>query len=112
MPKTRANLTARALGKLFMVGAGQDVDPGDQEKIDNIVPSFFAFIEQADIYSVADENDIDEGAFEWLADYLAWFAAPDFSKSREEVMRQMAEYNLRRIQAQKPTYETMRAEYF
>lgn len=112
MPKTRTNLNTRALEKLFLVGAGQQAEAEDVAAVDNIFASFKAFIEAAEIYSIPDEDDIDEAAYEWLADYLAWFAAPGFSKPRDETTRQMAEYQLRRITAQRPTYEVARAEYF
>lgn len=112
MAQTRTMLANRALEKLMEVGSGQSPDSEDTEHVDDAINSFAEFISAAGIYTISDLNDIELAAFEPLADYLAWFVAPDFGKPREEAMRAMAEYMLRRITAPRPSYETMRTENF
>lgn len=112
MAKTRDNLNTRALEKLFMVGVGQDAAAEDVEAVDNIFDSFAAYIEATDIYTISDEDDIDEAAYEFLADMLAWFAAPGFNKPRDNGVMQVAEFQLKRITASRPTYERQTAEHY
>lgn len=112
MAKTRANLDTRALEKLFLVGAGNSAEAEDVAKVDAIFLSFKAYIEAANIYSMPDDSDIDEAAFEWLADILAWFAAPDFAKPRDEGMRQLAVKELSLITSSPTTREPLVVDYF
>lgn len=112
MAKTRANLAQRALEKLMVVGAGQSADSEDMEKADDVIDAMVADLAARDVYSVADLDDIDLAAFEWLADYLAFLIAPDFALPQDEGRRQRAEFMLRRQNAAGPTYEVLKAEYF
>lgn len=112
MPKTRANLADRALRKLLVVGSGQPVDSEDRETADNAIDSVLADLSVRNIYSVADEDDIDEAAFEWLALILSDTIAPDFGMPMDPNKRAYAENMLRRLNASGPSYEVMKAEYF
>lgn len=112
MSKTREQLANRALDKLRIVGLGQSPEAEDTEKMDGIIDSFDAWVSSVHIYTIADIDEIEEDAFEWLADLLAWFGAPDFSKTREDAMKMTAERELNRITASRPTYQVLETEYF
>jgi hypothetical protein len=114
MPRTRLQLANRALDKLQLVGSGQSPAPEDTQKANDVIDDFADFISSTEppIYTIADLSAIENNAFEWLAVYLAYFIATDFGLPQNDAMRQMAEFNLRRIQASRPTYEVMRNEYF
>lgn len=114
MSKTRTQLANRALEKLRVVGLGQSPEAEDTETVDGVIDSFAEFLTSTTppIYTIADLSDIEESAFEWLADYLAYFVAQDFQKVQDDGIRQRAEYMLRRLTTSGPTFETLRAEYF
>lgn len=112
MAKTRTHLANRALDKLLLVGSGQSPDPEDTQKADGVFDDFAEFISNVGVYTISDPDDIDSAAFEWLALYLAYFIAPDFGKPQDDAMRQLAEYQLRRINSSAPTYKVLRQEYF
>jgi hypothetical protein len=112
MAKTRTDLANRALDKLLLVGSGQSPDAEDTAKADGVIDSFSEFISAIDIYTIADLEDIDLVAFEFLADYLAWFIAPDFGKPQDDNVAKRAEYMLQRITASTPTYKPQTAEHF
>lgn len=114
MSYTRLQLANRALVKLAVVGTGQSPEAEDTEKIDDIIDAMAAFLAAGPnpIYTIADTNDIDDEAFEWLAEYLAYMAAPDFGKPIDDTLRQRAEFMLRLINSSGPTYQRMTAEHF
>lgn len=111
MSKTRLQLANRALDKLRIVGIGQSPEAEDTEKVNNVIDSFVEWLAN-DIYTIADVEEIDEAPFEWIADLLAWFCAPDFFKPRDLAAKALAEMELQKITATRPTYERMTAEYF
>lgn len=112
MAKTRLQLANRALEKLLVVGAGQSPNAEDTEKADSVIDSMSETLSAQTIYTIADLSDINEAAFEWLAVYLGYMIAEDFGQEPKEAKRMLAEYMLRRIAGGRPTYETLRAEYF
>jgi hypothetical protein len=112
MARTSTHLANKALSKLKKVGLGQSPDAEDTAKMLEAYPSLVATLSSEDIYTIADSADIADDAFEWLALYLAYIAAPDFSEPQDDGMRTVAEYHLKLIQAAKPTYEVMKAEHF
>jgi hypothetical protein len=112
MAKTRDNLADRALQKLRVVGAGQPVDSEDHETADGVIDAVLADLEARDVYSVADLEDIDIAAFEWLALVLADTLAPDFGQAMDPNRRAYAERMLLWIGSTSPTYQTQTAEYF
>lgn len=114
MSKTRTQLANRALEKLRIVGLGNSPEAEDTEQVDGVIDAFSEFLTSTvpPIYTIADLSEIEDSAFEWLADYLAYFVAPDFQKPQDDGIRQRAEYMLRRLTTAGPTYEVLRAEYF
>lgn len=112
MSYTRLQLANRALVKLQVVGAGQSPEADDTAKANDVIPAFKADLEARDIYSIPDLDEIEDAAFEWLADLLAYFIAPDFSMPRDEGKRQIAEAMMKRQMASGPSYEPLAVNYF
>lgn len=112
MAKTRADLVNRALEKLLVVGAGQSADSEDQERVDAIVESVLEQLTDDNIFSVADEDDIQESAFEWIAEILATVAASDFGQPSDFAKREYAEKRLQRLNASQPTKQPLAVDYF
>jgi hypothetical protein len=112
MSYTRVMLANRALSKLLVVGAGQTAESEDVAQVDAIIPAVVAHLASAQIYNVSDLADIDEAAFEWVADFLAYMAAPDFGMPIDDTKRQRAEFMLKLISATGPTYQAQTAEHF
>ena len=108
MPNTSTDLANEALEKRDLVGIGQSPEPEDTARMLAIYPRMKRTLESEGIYSIADDNDIDDDAFNWLAEYLAYMYKPADGDGR----RVMAEYHLKRITASRPTYEVMKSEYF
>ena len=112
MSKTRLQLAHRALTKLGVVGVGQDPSSEDTATIDDIIDAVAADLEAREIYAIADIDDIDDAPFEWIAEYLAFMAAPDFSLPMDDNKRQRAEYMLKWVNSSGPTYKELESDYF
>jgi hypothetical protein len=112
MAKTRIHLANRALEKLMIVGVGQSPDAEDTQKADGVFDQMSETLSALRIYEIADEDDIELSAFDWLADYLAYMIAPDFGKPQDNGLMQRSEYMLRRITASRPSFQVLKAEYF
>lgn len=112
MAKTRTHLANRALEKLMVVGTGQDPESDDTTKVDDVFDQFSAYISGIDLYTIADDQDIDLAAFEPLALYLAWFVASDFGKVQDDSIRQLAEFMLKSLTMSPPTYEPLAVDSF
>lgn len=112
MAKTRVMLVNRALEKLLVVGAAQVADSEDQEKVDAIVDSVFEMLSGDGIFTVSDEDDIQESAFEWIAEVLAMAAASDFGQPPDFARREYAEKRLTKLTATRPSKEPLKVDYF
>jgi hypothetical protein len=112
MAKTRVNLVNRALEKLLVVGAGQTADSEDVEKVNDAVTAVLEGLSDDQIFTVADEDDIQESAFEWIAEVLAMAVAPDFGQPADIQRREYAEKRLMRLTASRPSKEPTVVDYF
>lgn len=112
MPNTSTDLANEALDKLGMIGIGQSPEAEDTEKVLLAYPRFKANLEAQGIFSIANDNDIDDAAFNWLAEYLAYVVSGKFQKPTDEGRRQAAEYHLTRISSSRPTREKLVVDYF
>ena len=112
MAKTSTDWANGALSKLGMVGLGQSPDAEDTAKALLKFEAFKNSLQAEDIYTIADDDDIDIAAFEWLVLYGAYFLATDFMKPQDDTMRQAAEYHLKLQTSKKPTYQVAAADHF
>jgi len=102
MTQTREALVKRALNKLGVIGAGQVASAEDATAVDDTVDPVMADLATRDIYAWGDPDQIENDAFEHLADCLAVANATDYGKSEfdgvtPEQKRLMAEGRLRQL---------------
>jgi hypothetical protein len=112
MSYTRLQLANRALVKMGVVGTGQSPEAEDTDKVDDIIDAVSAHLEAAQIYSIPDIDAIEDSAFEWVADFLAYTASPDFSLPVDEAKRLRAERMLKLITSSGPSRQPMTVDYF
>lgn len=97
MTKSREQFVNRALRKLGALGTGQAADPEDYSAVDGTVESVMSDLATRDIFQWGDPDQIDEDAFEHLADCLAQTNARDFGLEPDEKVRLLAESRLRQL---------------
>src|ERR1044071_7428246 len=97
MSKTRDQLIERALNKLGAIGAGQSPSAEDAALLAASVDPVMSDLASRGIYSWGDPDNLDDDAFEHLAEVLAVAVARDFGKEADETKRLMAESRLRQI---------------
>lgn len=115
MALTRTDLANKALSKLMEDGgAGQSPAAEDTQKADDAIDGMVAFLDERQIYSVADPDDIPLAAFDTLALYLAGLIGTDFGKSEMEGKARcdLAEARLMLLTATRPSRETLAVDYF
>lgn len=112
MTKTREDLIARALKKLGAVGAGQAPEPEDATELDESIEPMMSDLAQRSIYAWGDPDQIEDAAFEHLAELLANNNARLFGKQADEGMRRMAEMRLKLLDTQVLSGQPLKAEYY
>jgi hypothetical protein len=112
MSKTRAQLVARALHKLGVIGAGQAPSAEDAALVDTEIGPVMADLAVRNVYQWGDEDEIDDAAFVHLADVVANSVAPDFGQPQDEVKRISAENRLRLLDPQMLSGQPVKVEYF
>jgi hypothetical protein len=115
MPLTRDDLANRALSKLMADGgAGQSPEAEDTAKADSAIDGMVAYLEETNVYSVPDLDDINAAAFDSLALYLAGEICTDFGKTLAdgETMRNVAVAKLTLLTATRPSREPLAVDYF
>jgi hypothetical protein len=110
--KTREQLIARTLRKLGAIGAGQAPSPEDAQAIDDSIGPVMSDLMARGVYAWGDPDQIEEDAYEHLAELLAEACAEDFGKMRDEGKRMAAETRLRQLDVQMLSGQPLRAEYF
>jgi hypothetical protein len=109
---TRLDFSNYVVEQLRRVGSGQAPEIEDTQKVFDNIPRFFAYLEKAHIYVVADDDDIDDEAVHPLATYMVWWLSNTFFRQRMEDDRLLAERMLILLQATLPTYEPQTTDYF
>jgi hypothetical protein len=117
MSRTRAELVSRTAKRLGVLPAGQSLSAEDSASIDEEIDAMCADLASRRVYDVADDEDIPDEAFVWLADVLAVICAPDFGMSEQGlaakgITRTQAEQMLRTISSSGPTYGVLETESF
>lgn len=110
--KTREELVNRALQKLHVLAAGQAASPEDYALVDGALVPVLSSLSSRNIYPFGDPDQIEEDAFEHLADLLAYSTAGDFGRTPDGAKRTEAETLLREISAESLSYQPLKAEYF
>lgn len=113
MSKTRTELVVRALEKLRVVGAGQTAAARDTAFVSNLVIPVLEDLRDSQVYAWGDTDEIDDAAFEHIADLLADAAAVDFGKPRLGMdERLVIEGRLRRLAPYNLSGQRLQTEYF
>lgn len=110
--KTREDLVKRALQKLHVLAAGQAASAEDNQLVDDALGPVLSSLSSRNIYPYGDPDQIEEDAFEHLADLLAYATAGDFGRTPDRAKRIEAETLLREISAETLSYQPAKAEYF
>lgn len=110
--KSREQLVNRALRKLGVLAAGQAAEAEDYSAVDDTVESVMSDLASRNIWQWGDPDQIDEDAFEHLADLLANSNAKDFGAQPDETARLLAESRLRQLSQTFLSGQPQAVEYF
>lgn len=110
--KTRDDLVSRALNKLGVIGAGQTAATEDTAQVDGTVDSVMSDLATRQIFAWGDPDDIDQDAFEHLADCLAVANARDYGLQPDDNVRLMAESRLRQLNLTALSGQPQSVDYF
>lgn len=112
LTKTRSQLIERAAKDLGIIEPGETLSAEDQETFDGLVDPLIAQLNADSIVYIQDDEAIEVEYFLPLARLLANIAGPDFGSPINEAAKMQDEQTLRRMSSAKPSYETMKVEYF
>lgn len=116
LSKTRANLVERALRALGQVGEGQNPGADDVATVDALVDPTLLELQEREIVTIAEPNEIPSEGFLSIAAILALKAAPEFSVMGQELLditafAQKAEMDLLDMTRSRPTYQVQDVDY-
>ena len=112
MPKTLTDLKSEAFGILTGNDPFQAPATEELETIGTYVEPLVEQLSADGIVTIPDTDEIPDEYFLPLARLLANVAGPRFGSAMNADAKEMDERALRRISASRPTFETLRAEYF
>lgn len=110
--KTRRQLVDEALSNLGVLAAGQTASDEDVALVDAQIGPFVAQLTKDQIVYIGNPEEIDEEIFIPLGRLLANVCGPKYGSAINREAKFADEAELRRINATRPTYETLRAMYF
>lgn len=110
--KTRAELVSGALKSLFVVGAGQEPDAEDYDEADSKVNSLLSQLRADNICDIPEPNEIPAELFDALTELLANNCGPIFGIPWSADKKIGFEQLIRRTVASRPSYETLKVDYF
>src|SRR5258706_11518641 len=121
--RNQADLVTATLARLGVLAPGQSVDPEDTAYVTAEIDSIFRMVNDLEIVSLPDPNNIPGQWFTSLADILAGECATKFGSSPEDYrkLKQQglgepagsgsAAMALKAMTRGRPTYETLRGHY-
>ena len=118
MAKTRRELIHRALRNLGALPQGQSPNAEEYDSIDDLVDPVIAQLKALEIVTVRNPNDIDDNLFLDLGHILAGEARTEFgalgTADAQELaaLAEKSKLNLKTIASRRPTYATLRTDYF
>lgn len=112
MTKTRDDLVNRALRKLGALPTGQAADPEDFQAVDGTVESVMSDLATRNVWQWGDPDQIDDDAFEHLAELLAIANAEDFGAAADEQKRLLMEHRLRQLNVPYLSGQPQSVEYY
>jgi hypothetical protein len=112
MPRTRAQLVAKALSILQEEGSGQPLSNEDKTVVDDAVEPLAAELASSEVLLIGDLEAIDDDVFLPLARMLANEVGDDFGRPYSEDYRALQERRMKRVTASSPTYAPQTTDYF
>jgi hypothetical protein len=121
--RNQADLVTATLARLGVLAPGQSVDPEDTAYVTAEIDSIFRKLNDLDIVSLPDSNNIPGQWFSDLADILAGECATKFGSSPDDYAKLKkqglgepvgsgaAAMSLKQMTRGRPTYETLRVHY-
>lgn len=109
---TLAELIDQAATKVGALGVGQALGAEDFAKFKEFSVALFDQLEQDEILSIADQDEIPAALAPYLATLLANLAAPDFGAPFDMSVKEQNEAVIRRLVRGTVTYEPQTPEYF
>ena len=110
--KTRADLARRAATELGKLVSGQDIEAEDQATIDDLIDPLVQQLSIDGVVTIGDTEEIELEYFLPLARLLANEAAQSFGIGKSGEVQAREEAVLRRLTSRKPTYETLKTNYY
>lgn len=110
--KTRAELVTEAADCLMIVSAGNSLEAEDRAVIDGQVDPLLGQLLADGICEIADDGAIPVQYFKALGELLANASATKFGLQYSADKKAFFESQLLRSTATRPTYQTLKAEYF
>jgi len=107
---TRAELVTRVLEKLRVTGTGQAPEAEDQAIVDKLIEPAFDELQRRDIVSLRPNSAIPAAYQEHLADFIGQLAARDFGLPPDPGVKILAEVEMRRIEADNPTFQPLKVD--
>ncbi len=112
LTKTRTQLKERAAKNLAIIEPGETLSAEDDETFDGLVDPLIAQLSADAIVTIQDDEAIEVEYFMPLARLLANIAGPDFGSPVNEAAKLEDEKTLRRLASTRPSYESLKTEFF
>jgi len=110
--KTRSQLIERAAKDLGIIEPGETLAAEDQDTFDGLLDPLLAQLSADGIVYIQDDEAIENQYFLPLARLLANIAGPDFGSPINEDAKMQDEKTLRRLTTAKPSFETLKTEFY
>lgn len=113
MANDEAATVSLALSKLGRSpGVGQDVPNEDYQAVVPHIKRVASSLAAETIVRVANLADVPDDYFDQFCTLVAAAVAPEFDVQPDNVVKETAKQEIRRIVAATPTYEVLRVNYF
>lgn len=109
---TRAELVTEAAECLQLIGSGQSLESEDSDKIDGQVDALIEQLSADEVITIDDLSVIPARYFKALAELLGNSASTKFGLPYDPGKKQVFEAQLKKTASSRPTYETLRTDYF
>lgn len=112
MPKTQAELVAKALSILQEEGTGQSLAAEDTTLVNDAVVPLTDELAATGVLRIGSLDEIEDAVFLPLARMLANEVGDDFGRPYSEDYRLVQERRIRKVTATGPLYTTLETDYY
>ena len=107
---TRAQLVARVLEKLRVTGTGRDPAAEDKAIVEKAIEPAFDELQRREVVSLDANGTIPAAYQEHLAAFVGQLVADDFGLPADPGKKLLAEVEMRKIDADRPTFQPLRVD--